>query len=84
MAQVSGGIKAGPKYQKRALTIFTTFGVLSRSIQKGKTATYTKNGTGCSFTNTSVFVTYCTAIVGFCSPAKDDFNIIEGLLIFIV
>ena len=53
MMQTSGGITAGLEYHTDALTIFANLGLQRSSLQNGKTATYTNNGTAGSFTDSS-------------------------------
>jgi len=53
MTQASGGITAGFEHNKDALRTFASLGLQRSSLQKGKTATYTNNGTAGSFTDSS-------------------------------
>ena len=65
MMQASGGITAGLEYQKDALTTFASLGLQRSSLLKGKTATYTNNGTAGSFTDSSTGDTRRSITVGF-------------------
>ena len=65
MMQATGGITAGLEYQKDALTTFASLGLQRSSLQNGKTATYTNNGTAASFTDSSTGDTRRSVTVGF-------------------
>jgi hypothetical protein len=65
MTQATGGITAGLEYQKDALTTFASLGLQRSSLQNGKTATYTNNGTAASFTDSSTGDTRRSVTVGF-------------------
>ncbi len=65
MIQATGGITAGLEYQKDALTTFASLGLQRSSLQNGKTATYTNNGTAGSFTDNSRGSIYRSVTVGF-------------------
>ena len=65
MMQATGGITAGLEYQKDALTTFASLGLQRSSLQNGKTATYTNNGTAASFTDSSTGDTRRSITVGF-------------------
>ena len=65
MIPASGGITAGLEYQKDALTTFASLGLQRSSLLKGKTATYTNNGTAGSFTDSSTGDTRRSITVGF-------------------
>ena len=65
MMQTSGGITAGLEYHTDALTIFANLGLQRSSLQNGKTATYTNNGTAGSFTDSSTGSTRRSVTVRF-------------------
>jgi hypothetical protein len=65
MTQASGGITAGFEHNKDALRTFASLGLQRSSLQKGKTATYTNNGTAASFTDSSTGDTRRSITVGF-------------------
>ena len=65
MTQASGGITAGFEHNKDALRTFASLGLQRSSLQKGKTATYTNNGTAGSFTDSSTGDTRRSITVGF-------------------
>ena len=65
MMQATGGITAGLEYNKNAFTSFATLSLQRSSLQKGKTATYTNNGTAGSFTDNSRGSIYRSITVGF-------------------
>ena len=65
MMQATGGITAGLEYNKNAFTSFATLSLQRSSLQKGKTATYTNNGTAGSFTDSSTGDTRRSITVGF-------------------
>jgi hypothetical protein len=65
MTQASGGITAGLEHRKDALRTFASLGLQRSSLQKGKTATYTNNGTAGSFTDSSTGDTRRSITVGF-------------------
>jgi len=75
LTQVAGGITAGLEYHNDAFTSFATIGVQRSSLQRGKTAGYTNNGTAGSYTDTSGAATYRSATVGFNYAADDSMNI---------
>ena len=75
LTQVAGGVTAGLEYHKDAFTSFATLGLQRSSLQKGKTAGYTNNGTAGSYTDTSGAATYRSATVGFNYAADDSMNI---------
>jgi len=75
LTQVAGGVTAGLEYHKDAFTSFATLGLQRSSLQKGKTAGYTNNGTAGSHTDTSGAATYASATVGFNYAADDSMNI---------
>jgi len=65
MTQATGGITAGLEYHKNAFTSFATLSLQRSSLQQGKTATYTNNGTAGSFTDNSTCDTRRSVNVGF-------------------
>jgi hypothetical protein len=65
LTQAIGGFTAGLEYQKDALTTFASLGLQRSSLQNGKTATYTNNGTAASFTDSSTGDTRRSITVGF-------------------
>ena len=75
LTQVAGGVTAGLEYHKDAFTSFASLGLQRSSLQNGKTAGYTNNGTAGSYTDTSGAATYRTATVGFSYAANDSMNI---------
>ena len=75
LTQVAGGVTAGLEYHKDAFTSFATLGLQRSSLQKGKTAGYTNNGTAGSRTDTSGAATYRSATVGFNYAADDSMSI---------
>jgi hypothetical protein len=64
LTQAIGGFTAGLEYHTDALKIFASLGAQRSSLQNGKTAGYTNNGTAGSYTEGSGN-TYRTASVGF-------------------
>jgi hypothetical protein len=65
MTQASGGITAGVEHRKDSLRSFASAGLQRSSLEKGKTATYTNNGTAGSFTDSSTGDTRRSVTVGF-------------------
>ena len=65
MTQASGGITAGVEHRKGSLRSFASAGLQRSSLEKGKTATYTNNGTAGSFTDSSTGDTRRSVTVGF-------------------
>ena len=65
MTQATGGITAGLEYHQNAFTSFATLSLQRSSLQQGKTATYTNNGTAGSFTDNSTGDTRRSVTVGF-------------------
>ena len=72
MLQAAGGINLGLEYNKDALTTFASLGLQHSSLQKGKTATYTNNGTAGSFIDNATSDTRRSATVGFSYKASDN------------
>jgi hypothetical protein len=72
MLQAAGGINLGLEYNKDALTTFASLGLQHSSLQKGKTATYTNNGTAGSFIDKATSDTRRLATVGFSYKASDN------------
>ena len=65
LMQTTGGISAGLEHKSGAMTTFASLGVERNSLQKGKTASYTNNGTAGSYTDPSTGDTYRKVSVGF-------------------
>lgn len=65
MIQAFGGITAGVEHRKDSLRSFASAGLQRSSLEKGKTATYTNNGTAGSFTDSSTGDTRRSVTVGF-------------------
>jgi hypothetical protein len=65
LMQTTGGISAGLEHKSGAMTTFANLGVERNSLQKGKTASYTNNGTAGSYTDPSTGDTYRKVSVGF-------------------
>jgi len=65
MMQASGGITAGLEHSKDALRTFASLGLQGSSLRRGKTATYTNNGTVGSFTDNSRGSIYRSVSFGF-------------------
>ena len=72
MMQAAGGINLGLEHNKDALTTFASLGLQHSSLQKGKTATYTNNGTAGSFIDNATSDTRRSATVGFSYKASDN------------
>ena len=72
MLQAAGGINLGLEYNKDALTTFASLGLQHSSLQKGKTATYTNNGTAGSFIDKATSDTRRSATVGFSYKASEN------------
>jgi len=72
MTQAAGGINLGLEYNKDALTTFASLGLQHSSLQKGKTATYTNNGTAGSFIDNATSDTRRSATVGFSYKATEN------------
>ncbi|MDC1258542.1 autotransporter outer membrane beta-barrel domain-containing protein [Planktomarina temperata] len=72
MLQTAGGINLGLEYNKDALTTFASLGLQHSSLQKGKTATFTNNGTAGSFIDNATSDTRRSATVGFSYKASDN------------
>ena len=72
MLQAAGGINLGLEHNKDALTTFASLGLQHSSLQKGKTATYTNNGTTGSFIDKATSDTRRSATVGFSYKASDN------------
>ena len=72
MTQATGGITAGLEYHKNAFTSFATLSLQRSSLQKGKTATYTNNGTAGSFIDKATSDTRRSATVGFSYKASEN------------
>jgi hypothetical protein len=65
LTQAIGGFTAGLEYHTDALKIFASLGAQRSSLQNGKTAGYTNNGTAGSFTDSSTGDTRRSITVGF-------------------
>ena len=65
LMQTTGGISAGLEHKSGAMTTFASLGVERNSLQKGKTASYTNNGTAGSYTDPSTGDTFRKVSVGF-------------------
>ena len=74
MLQAAGGINLGLEHNKDALTTFASLGLQHSSLQKGKTATYTNNGTAVSFIDNATSDTRRSATVGFSYKASDNIS----------
>tara|TARA_R110002153_G_scaffold223956_1_gene376532 strand:- start:2761 stop:4995 length:2235 start_codon:yes stop_codon:yes gene_type:complete len=74
MLQAAGGINLGLEHNKDALTTFASLGLQHSSLQKGKTATYTNNGTAGSFIDNATSDTRRSATVGFSYKASDNIS----------
>ena len=72
MLQAAGGINLGLEYNKDALTTFASLGLQHSSLQKGKTATYTNNGTAGSFIDKATSDSRRSATVGFSYKASEN------------
>ena len=65
LTQAIGGFTAGLEYHTDALKTFASLGAQRSSLQNGKTAGYTNNGTAGSFTDSSTGDTRRSITVGF-------------------
>ena len=74
MLQAAGGINLGLEHNKDALTTFASLGLQHSSLQKGKAATYTNNGTAGSFIDKATSDTRRSATIGFSYKASDNIS----------